>query len=93
MPEQNAAIQLNLAWSRRKSSAEITNYFAVADSNHYRWGLPEGRAKPDWSHNAADSYPVEIVSGPGTRDSDADRELVKSREFIEVATQIWLEAM
>ena len=33
------------------------------------------------------------VSGPGTKDSDADKELVKSREFIEVATQIWLEAM
>ena len=36
---------------------------------------------------------VDNISGQGTRDSDADKELVKSREFIEVATQIWLEAM
>ena len=33
---------------------------AAADSNHNRWGLPDGGAKPDRSRNAADTYPVEM---------------------------------
>ena len=33
---------------------------AVADSKRNRWGLPDGGAKLDWSHNAAYTYPVEI---------------------------------
>ena len=85
MPEQDTAIQLNLARSRQEvkrqnnklhsvtfqnktlrvdtsthREASCLPYCAVVDSNCNRWGLPEGGAKPDWSRNAANPYPVEI---------------------------------
>ena len=87
MPEQDAAIQLNLVRSRQEvkrqnnklhlvtfqnktlrvdtsthREASCLPYCAVADSNRNRWGLPDGRAKPDRSRNAVDPYPVE--TGP-----------------------------
>ena len=42
------------------SDASCLPYCAVANSNHNWWGLLDGGAKPDWSCNAADPYPVEF---------------------------------
>ena len=49
-----------IAGTPQPRDASCLLYCAMADSKHNRWGLPDGRAKPDWSHNAEDTYPVEI---------------------------------
>ena len=54
---QNKTLHVDTGTHRE---ASCLPYCAVADSN--QWGLPEGGAKPDWSRNAADPYPVE--TGP-----------------------------
>ena len=49
-----------IIWLSRELLCLVTQAVSPADSNRNRWGLPDGSAKPDHSHNAADTYPVEI---------------------------------
>ena len=49
-----------IAGTPQPRDASCLPYCTVADSKRNRLGLTEGRAKPDRSSNAADTYPVEI---------------------------------